>query len=354
MAVSRHFYKSRAEWIAKREEMAKFLKIGASDVGTAIGLNKYKSPIQLFYNILGIYNSKFESLRMSLGLLEESVNKSCYEAYSSDEMEFAINVKDGVKANKVKLVNVIAISSEFNIIAASLDFERPKNQPALVESSMFQPGEIIPFSYPIDAKNTNEQYYKLWPKDSGFPETYKCQLHAQMIATETKYSELSVKVDSSQYHIIPCPYDEKYGLWLKQELVVFYKRLVQALPLATLLLQSREEGNEEDEALYTSMLAGLEPPLIGSESEVEFLNDFYGMTTANTIKGGPKHEAMAIAYDKAHEEEKKAKEEKLKIKSEVIHELAGFENIVGDNYKITHRNKGREYFSVKYNKVTEE
>lgn len=349
MAVTKFYYKNRAEWIDLRAEMSKNLKIGASDVGTALGLNKYKSPIQLFYNILGIYDSKFESLRMSLGLLEEAVNKQCYEAYSDDEQMFAVNVKDHVKANKIKTVNLIAVSSEFEIIAASLDFERPKNQPALVESTMFQPGEIIPFAYPIDAKNTNEQYYKKWPKKTGFPETYRCQLHAQMIATETKYSELSVKVDSSQYIIIPCPYDEAYGTWVKKGLLEFYKLLVGAYPTAQLLLEARANNDYDLEAFYTSVIASYEPPLIGSEDEVEFLNNFYGATTDTTIKGDGRHRLMAFEYADALVAENAAKAKKVEIKSHMVHELAGKQNILGDDFKIVHRVNmaGREYFQVK-------
>lgn len=347
MSVKKHFYKNRPEWVDLRNKLAlEGLQIGASDCAAAVGKSKYKSPINVFYDLLGIHKSSFESLRMSLGLLEEMSNKACYEAYVPDEYEFAVNIKDGIKLNKIRSCNFIAVSSDFPIIAASLDFERHKGQPALVDTDMFAVGETIPFAYPIDTKNMNSDY---WRHCKGkLPETYKIQAYAQMIATETTYAEMSIKIDALDYKILGVPYEQRYGDWLKTELTSFWKRVLQAKPMAELLLEARKEGNTEDEALYTSMIAALEPPLTGTEAEIEFLNELYGDTQDAKLAPTEESLILALRYDRARKVEKTAQGMKDDVKSKLIHFLHGNEIVEDAGYKVIHRNKnGKEYFSVK-------
>ena len=231
--VKKHYYDplNREEWLRLRQEISGIgiegvCRVGASDVYAVIGKSPYKSPIRCFYVALGRTKGEFNTEKMANGLLIEQHIKNRYQYYSPDEEQHIKNMMTQTKVNKVRNVNAIVVSSEFDYIAASLDIERCKGE------ANFFTGEVMDFSYPIDLKNIS--FMSNRSKNDEMGEGYETQLIAQMIATETTYSELCVQSDGWKLKIHPCFYNEEKANRIKQAVKEFCEAVIQAKPLEVL------------------------------------------------------------------------------------------------------------------------
>lgn len=354
--ITKVFYdaKNREQWMERRLLISgkgndNLYRIGASDISAAIGMSKWKSPVRVFREALGMVSTSMESVKMSMGLVCEPINKLCYECYDDNEQVFAAQLKDGIKVNKVQNVNYIAINEEFDLIFASLDFKRPGGSPALVDSEMYVKGEIIKDSYAIDAKNMNFQAFMSYGKKLPF--NYIVQGYGQMIATGTKYCEFSLIVENSQYVIIPVVWNDYQASEIKRKVVDFCTRVLQAKPLATLWHQANVANDFESMAIYESLISQLQPDIVGMEDEWLVQEELYGSEVDDSLMGGFKDNLYWQRYKKALRAEKIAGAVKDMVKSHFVRLMGDYKYVKfpDHNGKIVHYKKsnGNFYWSVK-------
>lgn len=345
--------KDRDKWMQLRTEVSgkksdNFYRVGASDVAACAGYSKYKSPLNCFFEAIGMIDNRIESLRMSLGLVSEATNKLCYENFDQDEQIFAVRLKNKQKFNSVKNANFIAVNEDFPYIFASLDFVRPANNPALVDSPMFTTGEVIPFAYPIDSKNISYQNFAANGKKA--PKNYTYQMLMQMASMGVDYSELSMKIEDSDYRIEPVVWDGWMVDVLMRKVEDFCQRVVAAKPLAKLWLQAKSEFKFDEMAIYEDLIGNLQPDVIGLDSEIEALEGLYLNPIDESIVPDDTCIHHYNRYVKARRAEALAKRAKLLAKSYFVNFMGNSKTIdLGDKKKIVHyrTDKDKFYFSVK-------
>jgi len=346
--------KDRENWMSLRHQIAgkgddTQYRIGASDISAAIGMSKWKSPVRVFREALGMVSTNMESVRLSMGLVCEPLNKTCYENFDSDEQVFAVNLKEGRKVNKVQNVNYISVNEDFDAIFASLDFKRPSGCPALVDSEMYAQGEIIPQSYCIDAKNAGFQAFKSW--GGKLPVNYRVQGFGQMISSGTTYCEFAVNCENSQYIIMPVCWDDYFANQIKSKVLDFRNRVLQAKPLATLWHQANTAQDFESMAIYESLISQLQPDIIGMEDEWLVQEELYGSEVDDSLMGGFKDNLYWERYKKALRVEKIAGAVKDKVKSHFVRLMGDYKYVNFPDHKgrVCHYKKadGKFYWSLK-------
>ena len=73
-------------WIAQRREMEGFgsvetVRIGASDVSTITGTNKWKCKRRLFYHLIGMHSNEWRTAKSVGGHLLENVIAANWESW---------------------------------------------------------------------------------------------------------------------------------------------------------------------------------------------------------------------------------------------------------------------------------
>lgn len=353
--IQKFYYdgKDRDQWLELRQEVAgknstDSHRVGASDTAAVCGYSKYKAPLNCYFEALGMIDNRIESLRMSLGLVSEATNKLCYETYSADEQVFAVQLKNYQRVNKINNVNYIAVNEDFPYIYCTLDFNRPKGQPALVDSSMYAAGETVPHAYPVDGKNINFQYWAASGKSS--PKNYLYQMQSQMIACGVKYSELGIKIEDSDYVIQPVVWDDYMVDTIKARVSDFCQRVVKAKPLAKLWIQAKAEGDYEGMAIYEDLIGNLQPDVIGIDAEIEALEGMYLAPIDSSLIADDSCMHHYHRYKKARRVEGIADKVKKIAKSYLVNYMGDYKTLdCGDKQKVVHylTSKDKFYFSVK-------
>ncbi|MFN9114819.1 MAG: YqaJ viral recombinase family protein [Bacteroidota bacterium] len=81
------------EWLNFRER-----GLGASEIGTLMGVNSWKSPAELYYQKIGVIPQKqVENMPMFMGTILEETVADIFEHWETDEKTMIENYRKGVK-----------------------------------------------------------------------------------------------------------------------------------------------------------------------------------------------------------------------------------------------------------------
>ncbi len=113
---------SEAEWQTLRQSFVTRGMVGGSDAGTLLGLNKYKSPINLFYQAIGISTlpNKMNSIMLHGKQLEDYVAK-CWQYYDGTEDGWVENTLNDNKIKTYKKVKAIIENRKYPMLFANID-----------------------------------------------------------------------------------------------------------------------------------------------------------------------------------------------------------------------------------------
>lgn len=348
--VKRFHYDSanRQEWLALRRELSGIgddtvCRIGASDTWACLGRSPYKSRMRLWYELLGRTSGSFDTEKTANGLLMEEHIKNRYCYYSPNEEEHVQNMMTKTKVNKVRNVNSIIVSSEFDYIAASLDIERCKG------GVNFFTGEVMDFVYPIDLKNLS--FYSNQSKNDEISEGYEYQLYAQMVACECTYSELAVLSDGWRFKVHPCHYNEERVEWMKKTIKDFCDSVIRAKPLERLYQEAKQENDFEAMALYDSYISQLSPEPTGIEDDWKLMEELQDGENDDSILATDKDSLYYHRYKKAIRLEKLAAKIKDQARANLISSMDNYKymKFQDHNGKVSHyaKPKGGFFWSVK-------
>ena len=109
--------------------------VGASEIGTIMGLNEYECALQLFHRKIGLLKQKEQNIRMALGSMSEGLISDLYEYYDENETVFLKNINEKKKVRNLEVVSQVAVNDDFPNIFVSLDrrYKNSKGEYILVE-----------------------------------------------------------------------------------------------------------------------------------------------------------------------------------------------------------------------------
>lgn len=258
------------EWLAFRTK-----GLGASDIGTLMGLNPYKSKIELFYQKLGLIPIKQdENIPMFYGNRLEEFVANMWEYYDGEDAESVIrNYNEGTKIRHCRSVSGYIINSDYPHLFLSPD--------RIIVSSetdkLIYGGKLIRknFKGVLEVKTINGFASKQW--EAGIPPSYVTQLQTYLFGLEIEYGEIVFLEDGRKLWSIPM----ELNINLRDQIVATMNEFMDRIAAA--------KADIENVHLY-------EPEPDGTEAFEKFLNSKYSDSESKTLQGTDEMFQIAVRH----------------------------------------------------------
>ncbi len=270
------------EWLKARQA-----GIGGSDAGTILGVNKWKSKTQLFFE------------KVNPELKQQVDNEFIYWGNVLEDVvakEFEARTGKKVRKN-----NKMLRHPEHEFMLANLD------------------RVIVGEKALLECKTTSQYNIDQW-KDDEIPASYLCQIQHYMAVTGYEKAYIAVLCGGNQFIWKEVPRDDELI-----EIII----------------------NAEKDFWYNNVLAGVIPEIDGSDATKDFLNHMYKDIDENEVQLSDDVETLLTALEQVKQEEKELKELKTQYENKIKHILGN--NLSGktSGYQITWKPQVRKTLDTK-------
>jgi putative phage-type endonuclease len=315
---------SEAEWQTLRQSFVTRGMVGGSDAGTLLGLNKYKSPINLFYQAVGISTlpNKMNSIMLHGKQLEDYVAK-CWQYYDGTEDGWVENTLNDNKIKSYKKVRAIIENRKYPMLFANIDGKITKHPIHGRKAGILEVKTISGFSA--------DSY------EAGIPPSYLIQVQHYMLVTEWKYAEIVYLRDGRELGCVTFDADQE----LQNRIVVAAEEFNNRVMMAR---QEIAKTQDPDEQLQIA--SSLEPDADNSDAFNQFISEKHKAREEEvTIQGTDEHEQWAYEYQKLNADIKSLESEKQLFQNRLkqVMEKEGATTMILPNGKIT----WRKQFNIK-------
>ena len=266
---------SESEWQSLRQTFVSKGMVGGSDAGTLLGLNKYKSPINLFYQAIGL--SQLPNIMNHIMLhgkqLEDYV-ANCWQYYDGTDEGFVDNTLKGNKIKAYKKVKAIIENEKYPAIFANID------------------GKIT--CHPNGRKNGILEIktisgYSADSYEAGIPPSYLAQVQHYMLVTGFKWAEICYLKDGRELGCVTFDADKEIQDRILYEANNFQARVLEARNI----IANSNRGHEE---MYGEV-AHLEPDADCSQPFNQFISERHKLReTEIEMKGDLELQDWATQY----------------------------------------------------------
>lgn len=282
---------SEADWQLLRQSFVSRGMIGGSDAGTLLGWNKWKSPLNLFYQSIGVDLLPTKMNRqMAFGKMLEDTIANMWQYWDGEE-NFIKNIATKTKVRKFRKVKAIIENPDYPMLFANLDGE-------ITYHPVFGKKKGI-----LEIKNVGKMTVDSYI--DGVPPNYIAQMNHYMLVTGHKYAEICMQVDGQD--MLVKTFDANPDI--QQEI------LNKATEHQTRVQSARkhilEAGASDKEEIY-GIAAMYEPPADNSEDFNAFISIKHKDRENDiTIQGGQDQALWAHEYVRINEMIKEKESEKL-------------------------------------------
>lgn len=273
---------SNEEWLELRKK-----GIGGSDVGAILGVNKWKSPLQVYFEKTGQEN------------VENKENEYIYWGNILEDV--VAKVFSERTGKKVRRVNQMFIHKEHNFMIANID------RAVVGESAL------------LECKTASEYNKEAWENDE-IPSSYLAQVQHYLAVTGYEKAYIAVLIGGNKFVWKEIQRDEELIKYIIEQEEEFWNRYIL--------------GDEV-------------PQMDGLDSTVEFLKRQYPYSIDNQIELSNECESVLDALDAIKEEETLLKERKQKLENELKAKLGENEVGITNNYKVTWKSQIKRSFNKK-------
>lgn len=270
------------EWLKARQA-----GVGGSDAGTILGVNKWKSKTQLFFE------------KVNPELKQQVDNEFIYWGNVLEDVvakEFEARTGKKVRKN-----NKMLRHPEYEFMLANLD------------------RVIVGEKALLECKTTSQYNIDQW-KDDEIPASYLCQIQHYMAVTGYEKAYIAVLCGGNQFIWKEVPRDDELI-----EIII----------------------NAEKEFWYNNVLAGVIPEIDGSDATKDFLNHMYKDIDETEVQLSDDVETLLTALEQVKQEEKELKELKTQYENKIKHILGN--NLAGktSGYQVTWKPQVRKTLDTK-------
>lgn len=288
---------SPEQWLAFRHQ-----GIGASDVSTVMGVNRFKSSIALFYEKLGHPIFTMETLPMFLGTERQEFIAKMWSFWAGSQESVIQNWRAGTPIRKSKNVNAYAQNPRYPWMFVSLDREINKTD---------KKGNGA-----LEIKEISGYEADKW--EGGVPIGYIFQNQMQIGVCEYEFGELAVLRDNVEFNVLP--FDASPIIWenIVNRTKVFWDKVVEGRKIMTQRFEAHRTFNMALADELDAQLQALEPEPDGSEAYTDFMKQKYRIAEPGLMAGTLADLAIAREHKeiagrmKELEEQKRLKENQLK------------------------------------------
>lgn len=333
------------EWSVQRGIMEgvgtkETVRIGASDIGTITGSNKWKCPQRLFYHLTGFHQSPAWMTEATVaGHLMEPIIQQRWESWDEDEQVALYNTLNKIKVRKVKSANFFLTNSDYPHLFSSLDY--------IPVGKSFSPwtGERYKPLTPNEFKHTNSGFYRLWP--NGIAQQYLEQVHQQMMVSNTQVCVFHVLVDGVKYYVKEIERDEELCKFIDFKVNEFCENVLIG---RAILKAMNETSDEEEKGEYMLMFERISPPPVGSDDQLELYGEMWPDSDDLIKQGDLTDEFHMNQYLKCTKVVNNIEAHKKLMRARLLESCKDFAGIeVGERKMVNRRAVGnkRAYFGIR-------
>lgn len=293
---------TESEWQALRQTFVNRGMIGGSDAGTLLGLNKYKSPINMFYQSIGLSNlpNKMNHIMLHGKQLEEYVAK-CWQYYDGTEDGWVENTLTNNKIKKYRKVKAIIENPKYPALFANIDGE-------ITQHPVFGKTKGI-----LEIKTISG--YSADSYEAGIPPSYLCQVQHYMLVTGHKYAEICYLKDGRDLGVVTFEADPELQSVILEQANLFQSRVLEARKA---IAEYQEQNPYADANELYGIVASLEPEADDSEAFNAFMSEKHkARASENVMQGDSEMQALAEKYKAMAENLKAAESEKQLLQNQL-------------------------------------
>ncbi len=258
--------------------------IGASEMSTIVGLNPYKSSIELFYEKVGIKPTPaFDNAAMFWGReLEEQIAEK-WQYWQGDEQSMIDNYNEGKIVRKCRRLNAYLLNKNFPFIFASID--RIINKQTLSKTNIIDEGVL-------ECKTISGFAADQW--EMGFPPSYVIQIQTQLLVSELQFGESATLKDGRYFDCLPFDRNENLCNSIKERASKFYNNVKTAIEYYFLSLASYSERMRNENLAVVDTFS---PEPDGSVSYENYLKDRFKDDFGTSRQGTPDELVLAREHE---------------------------------------------------------
>lgn len=249
--------------------------LGASEIGTLMGVNSWKSPAELYYQKIGVIPQKqIENMPMFMGTILEQTVADIFEYWENDEATMIENYRKGLKMRHLYEPTGYIINPSFPHLFFSPDRLIVSKDIRIRNSSI----NLENVDAIAEIKTISGWSSKQW--EGGIPPSYYLQLQTYMMGLGVANGYLVVLEDGRNFKVHPYEADEEIISSIINITEEFWKRV---------LLGREAVANGGDYDQYA-------PPPDGTEAYAEYLNERFSNPEDKTIISTPEIDEHITEY----------------------------------------------------------
>lgn len=292
---------SPQEWDDYR---SKSLHIGGSDIGTILGVNKYKDAITLFCEKTGFIKSEFVPNDYTEGgHIDEAGILKRLEHF--DGFQWAANVRPGKTFRKIEKPDRTFFPTKYPWLAANVD--------GLIEYDIDFPNE----TGIAEAKKISGSVLAAAP--GGCPPSYLGQVVGYMLGLELPFARIALLEDGVRLHVRTLSTDMPGYEEIAERILLYCPRFYQAVLDGVQVMASTTERDKQT-ALLMEVIGEYEDVLRVTHLSKDYLNAIAGDDRKGTIQDTGM-DGVLLAYEKAEKALSAATQAEGRIKNELIEYL---------------------------------
>lgn len=306
---------TRDEWLAYR-----MTGIGASEIGTLLGLDDYKSSIELFYEKIG-EKPRFdiESMAAFMGREQEDFIAEMWQYWGGDQDSMIYNFRNDAIQRRCQRVNAYVRNPDYPWLFVSLDRKINKHE---------NKGEGA-----LEIKTIGGYEADKW--EAGLPPKYVMQVQTQLLVGIFDYGEMAILQDGRKMSVLPFDRHKNIIKEIVARSKDFWDRIVHARKLVTEKYEAQRTYNLALVEDLQARIDSLAPEPDGTIAFTNYLKQKYAQPTYNDRPGTEEELKIAQQHLKLSERLKIAEEQKRKAENQLKTAMGTVETLTfGDAGKL--------------------
>lgn len=314
--------KQYQEWLNFRES-----GLGASEIGTLMGVNSWKSPAELYYQKIGLIPQKqIENMPMFMGTILEQTVADIFEYWEGSEETMIQNHSKGVKIRQLYEPVGYIVNPNFPHLFFSPD-RLQINKEIRIRNGHINIENVEAI---VEIKTISGWSSKQW--EGGIPPSYYLQLQTYMMGLGVEKGYLVALEDGRNFKVHEYDIDEEIISSIISITENFWERVK---------LGREAIANGEDYDQFA-------PPPDGTEAYSEYLNERFANPEDKTIASTTEVDDHIKSYLELNSEITTLEEEKRHHSNMIKNYMGNYSIINSDLAKVTWRpnKKGTRVFRI--------
>jgi predicted phage-related endonuclease len=277
--------------------------VGASEIGTILGLNKYMCALKLHHIKLGLYKQGNKNLRMYLGNMSEDLIGDIFNYWEKDKETTLRNLELKRKVRNVEALNSFATNAKYKHLSASLD------RHFFCENLGW---------CAVELKNKTSQSYKEYENKTNPCELL--QLATQLLVSEYKKGYLVYLIDNADIEVMELTYEDALQMeaTITKGVAKFYGNVQKSRVVLNQIEEAKSNFNMKEVERLEQLLYTLEPDASDDQAYLDYLTEI-AKTRKNEIPIVANEEMFETAksLSKVRDKIKKLEEQETTLKSKI-------------------------------------